>query len=89
VRTCKHLVDVLGVEYDKWRTKGNTPTAGRAIKVVKMASPKLLLANKWNGKQNMTGWWMSEKLDGVRAWWDGKRFLSRQGNMFNAPDWYK
>ena len=31
---------------------------------------------------------MSEKLDGVRAYWDGKRFLSRLGNEFHAPDWF-
>jgi DNA ligase-1 len=33
---------------------------------------------------------MSEKLDGVRAYWDGpnRRFLSRQGNIFYAPDWF-
>ena len=31
---------------------------------------------------------MSEKLDGVRAYWDGEQFLSRQGNRFFAPDWF-
>ena len=31
---------------------------------------------------------MSEKLDGVRAYWDGKQFLSRQGNVYHAPDWF-
>jgi len=31
---------------------------------------------------------MSEKLDGVRAYWDGKQFLSRQGNRYYAPDWF-
>src|SRR5436305_4795698 len=31
---------------------------------------------------------MSEKLDGVRAYWDGKQFLSRQGNRYHAPDWF-
>jgi DNA ligase-1 len=31
---------------------------------------------------------MSEKLDGVRAYWDGRRFLSRQGNIYMAPDWF-
>jgi DNA ligase-1 len=31
---------------------------------------------------------MSEKLDGVRAYWDGKRFISRLGNEFHAPDWF-
>ena len=28
---------------------------------------------------------MSEKLDGVRAYWDGKQFISRQGNLYHAP----
>lgn len=31
---------------------------------------------------------MSEKLDGVRAYWDGNQFLSRQGNLFHVPDWF-
>ena len=31
---------------------------------------------------------MSEKLDGVRAWWDGRQFISRQGNAYCAPDWF-
>ena len=31
---------------------------------------------------------MSEKLDGVRAYWDGKQFISRLGNLFHAPDWF-
>jgi DNA ligase-1 len=31
---------------------------------------------------------MSEKLDGVRAYRDGKQFLTRQGNLYVAPDWF-
>ncbi len=31
---------------------------------------------------------MSEKLDGVRAYWTGSVFLSRLGNLFDAPDWF-
>jgi DNA ligase-1 len=31
---------------------------------------------------------MSEKLDGVRAYWTGEGFLSRQGNPFYAPAWF-
>ena len=31
---------------------------------------------------------MSEKLDGVRAYWDGKRFLSRLGNTYHEPAWF-
>ncbi len=31
---------------------------------------------------------MSEKLDGVRAYWDGKQFLSRGYNIYDAPAWF-
>jgi DNA ligase-1 len=31
---------------------------------------------------------MSEKLDGVRAYWDGANLVSRQGNVFAAPSWF-
>lgn len=61
-------------------------------KKAKAVAPKLLLANSWDfvtGK-DPTGWWLSEKLDGVRALWDPsrKQFLSRLGNPFTAPDWF-
>ncbi|EST07741.1 DNA ligase, ATP-dependent, central [Kalmanozyma brasiliensis GHG001] len=36
-----------------------------------------------------TGWWISEKLDGVRAFWDGQRLYSRQKIEWNAPPWWK
>ena len=36
-----------------------------------------------------TGWYMSEKLDGVRALWNGKEFISRGNKVFHAPDWFK
>lgn len=31
---------------------------------------------------------MSEKLDGVRAYWSGSKFYSRQGNEFIAPKFF-
>lgn len=49
----------------------------------------LLLAKKWKPEDDPTGYWMSEKLDGVRALWDGQNFISRGGNVFYAPDWFK
>ena len=36
-------------------------------------------------EQNVSGWLASEKLDGVRAYWDGENLLSRQGKKLNAP----
>lgn len=56
--------------------------------VVKDTAPPCLLAHKWEN-EDPTGWWMSEKLDGVRAWWDGKKFISRLGNEYHAPEWFK
>src|SRR5262249_45353637 len=35
-----------------------------------------------------TGHWLSEKLDGVRVYWDGARLYSRGGNPFHAPAWF-
>ena len=45
-------------------------------------------AESWDSATDLAGWWMSEKLDGVRAFWDGKQFISRQGNLYHAPDWF-
>ncbi|MEQ1505632.1 MAG: DNA ligase [Myxococcota bacterium] len=51
--------------------------------------PPVLLAERWDpGQHDPTGWWSSEKLDGVRAYWDGQQFLSRLGNRFLAPAWF-
>ena len=50
--------------------------------------PPILLAHSWDNATDLTDWWISEKLDGVRAWWDGNRFISRQGNVYHAPNWF-
>ncbi len=47
-----------------------------------------LLANAYKD-QDPTGWWMSEKLDGIRAIWDGTDFRTRNNNVLYAPDWFK
>ena len=43
-----------------------------------------MLAKRYDGN-DPTGWWMSEKLDGVRAIWTGSEFISRNGKVFPAP----
>jgi DNA ligase-1 len=48
-------------------------------------TPELFLLRTYKGSQDLTGWVMSEKLDGVRAYWDGHQLISRGGNVFNAP----
>ena len=44
----------------------------------------LMLAQEYKN-QDITGWAMSEKLDGVRAYWDGRQLVSRQGYTFTPP----
>lgn len=39
----------------------------------------------WTG-QDLTGWFMSEKLDGCRAYWDGATLWTRGGNAVRLPD---
>ncbi len=50
--------------------------------------PELILAKVYKGNVDLSQYWVSEKLDGVRAYWDGKKLVSRQGNIFPAPDWF-
>ena len=49
--------------------------------------PNLLLLKTYKD-QNITGWVMSEKLDGIRAYWDGEKLLTRSGNIIHAPKWF-
>ena len=51
-------------------------------------APSLLLANVYREGVDLDRYWVSEKLDGVRAYWDGERLLSRKGNPINAPPWF-
>ncbi|OOE83599.1 DNA ligase [Salinivibrio sp. PR6] len=37
-------------------------------------------------EQDYRGYWASEKLDGIRAYWTGSRLLTRQGNPIHAPE---
>ena len=39
--------------------------------------------------QTVEGWLASEKIDGIRALWNGSQFVSRNGVVFNVPDWFK
>ncbi len=50
--------------------------------------PQIQLANIYNSKIDIKNYFISEKLDGVRAYWDGKNLISREGNIYNAPLWF-
>lgn len=50
--------------------------------------PELTLANVYQKGMPLEGYWVSEKLDGVRAYWTGEQFLSRGGQEYRAPGWF-
>ena len=39
-------------------------------------------------QENVSEWWVSEKLDGVRAIWNGEKLHFRSGKLISAPDWF-
>ncbi len=52
------------------------------------APPAILLANVYRDGIDVSQYLVSEKLDGVRAVWDGKTLRFRSGNQVHAPDWF-
>lgn len=50
--------------------------------------PGVMLARDYSDDLDPRGWWLSEKLDGVRGLWTGRQLLTRTGNRIAAPDWW-
>ncbi|MEA3498089.1 MAG: DNA ligase, partial [Campylobacterota bacterium] len=59
-----------------------------SLSAILFASKPQLLLLKTYKDQNISGWVMSEKLDGIRGYWDGKQLLSRNGKKIYAPKWF-
>ena len=73
----------------------STSLSQKMIKLLFLFIPFLLLAGKPDllllktyKEQNITAWVMSEKLDGIRAYWDGAHLISRGGKIIHAPKWF-
>lgn len=47
--------------------------------------PALTQARVYQGEADLSRYWVSEKFDGVRAYWDGEDLISRHGNRFDVP----
>jgi DNA ligase-1 len=98
-RTCKHLRKLRGDAAETARCGNPPPKApkpprtrtnpdGTSEEVTGGGGAPVLLAESWDGLTDPTGYWLSEKLDGVRAYWDGRQLLSRLGNILHAPDYF-
>ncbi|MGI9229378.1 MAG: DNA ligase [Gammaproteobacteria bacterium] len=91
-----------GISMDNWTLSMDIHTSPAAVvcryllttllvispAAAEMNTPSLMLARVYHDDIDLEQYWVSEKLDGVRARWDGKNLISRQGNPFNAPLWF-
>lgn len=51
-------------------------------------APKLMLANVYRPGMALAGYWVSEKYDGVRGYWDGRQLWTRGGERVHPPAWF-
>jgi DNA ligase-1 len=47
-----------------------------------------MLANAYRTGLPLADYWVSEKYDGVRAYWDGQQLSTRHGHRIAAPPWF-
>ena len=51
-------------------------------------APPLMLANVYHPGMALADYWVSEKYDGVRGYWDGAKLMTRGGEPIAAPAWF-
>lgn len=62
---------------------------GKSPAVAAVSPPPLMLANVYDESEvDLKEYWVSEKYDGIRAYWNGTQLLTRAGNLIRAPDWF-
>jgi DNA ligase-1 len=59
-----------------------------AVQLPSNAVPALMLAKYWQADLDPASFLVSEKLDGVRAFWDGRTLRFRSGRPISAPLWF-
>ena len=60
------------------------PALGQEAK----GKPALMLARVYHPGVVLRDYWVSEKYDGVRGFWDGEKLLTRGGERVAAPAWF-
>lgn len=51
-------------------------------------APALMLAKVYQAGTALADYWVSEKYDGVRGYWDGQQLWTRGGQRVAAPAWF-
>lgn len=65
-----------------------SPAAESEAESAQFSAPALLLANQFSANIDVRQYLVSEKLDGVRAYWDGHVLRFRSGRPIHAPAWF-
>lgn len=50
--------------------------------------PALELVDVYHGDVDLSRYWVSEKFDGVRGYWDGQKLWTRGGHVVHVPAWF-
>lgn len=61
---------------------------GLAARNAPTAPPALLLAQRYAPGIDLADYWVSEKYDGVRGYWDGHQLRTRGGETVQPPAWF-
>ena len=59
-----------------------------ALPALAADAPALLLAQVYRPGLPLQDYWVSEKYDGVRGFWDGRTLRTRGGETVQAPAWF-
>ncbi|UJF21058.1 DNA ligase [Shewanella sp. OMA3-2] len=52
------------------------------------SKPQIQLAKSLTGTVTIENYLVSEKLDGVRAYWNGQQLLTKSGKLIHSPAWF-
>jgi DNA ligase-1 len=52
------------------------------------SKPEIQHATSYKAVENINQYWISEKLDGMRGYWNGQQLVTRQGNIIHSPTWF-
>jgi DNA ligase-1 len=61
---------------------------GAALPATAAEAPELLLAKTLGKNIDVSRYLVSEKFDGIRAFWDGQTLRTRRGGVIGAPAWF-
>lgn len=59
-----------------------------AAQVAPTGAPALMLAKVYHPGIDLADYWVSEKYDGLRGYWDGQQLFTRGGERIHAPVWF-